>query len=125
MAGYPLVSLQMEILLLKWYSYYLQVQIIIKQRSIKTCFVFQKLPLFIPEMPAGFTSYCSDYPHLFRLDPVTTAVWLVSVSLIILSLPSSGILMNTKEENVSETGSVSVLRWGVRVTYYVESDRKS
>jgi hypothetical protein len=30
--------------------------------------------------------YCSDYPPLFRLDPVTTAIWLVSFGLIILSI---------------------------------------
>jgi hypothetical protein len=32
--------------------------------------------------------------------------------------PSSCILKNTKEHNVSETGSVSVLRWGVEDSYY-------
>jgi hypothetical protein len=38
-------------------------------------------------MPAGFTSYIAhDYPHLFHLDPVTTAVWLVSFGLTILSI---------------------------------------
>jgi cleavage and polyadenylation specificity factor subunit 1 len=30
-------------------------------------FVFPILPLFIPEMPAGFILYCSGYPHLFLL----------------------------------------------------------
>jgi hypothetical protein len=48
-------------------------------------FVFKIFLLFIPEMPAGFT-YCSDYPHLFHLDPVTTAVWPASLYLIILDI---------------------------------------
>jgi hypothetical protein len=41
--------------------------------------------------------------------------------------PSSGILKNTEECNVSETGSVSILWWGVGVgnTYSVGSVRKS
>jgi hypothetical protein len=44
-------------------------------------------PLCIPEMPAGFKSYIAQLiPQLFRLDPVTTAVWLVSFGLIILSI---------------------------------------
>jgi hypothetical protein len=30
--------------------------------------------------------YCSDYPHLLCLDPVITAIWLVSFGLIILSI---------------------------------------
>jgi hypothetical protein len=30
--------------------------------------------------------YCSDYLHLFLLDPVTTAIWLVSFDLIILNI---------------------------------------
>jgi hypothetical protein len=32
-------------------------------------------------MPAGFTSYLHCYLHLFGLDPVTTAVWFLSVDL--------------------------------------------
>jgi hypothetical protein len=40
--------------------------------------------------------------------------------------PSFGILRNTKEHNVSGTGSVSVLRWvGGEDTYSVGSVRKS
>jgi hypothetical protein len=31
--------------------------------------------------------YCSDYLHIFPLDPVTIAVWLVSFHLIILNIP--------------------------------------
>jgi hypothetical protein len=32
------------------------------------------------------SSLISDYPHLFHLDSVTTATWLVSFDLIILSI---------------------------------------
>jgi hypothetical protein len=38
-------------------------------------------------MPACLTSYfCSDYPHLFGLDPVTAAVWLVFFDLIVSNM---------------------------------------
>jgi hypothetical protein len=37
--------------------------------------------------------------------------------------PSSGILKNTKEHNVSGTWSVSVLRWGVGDTLLGSSER--
>jgi hypothetical protein len=47
-------------------------------------FIFQIFSLFISEMPAGF-KYCSGYPYLFRLDPVTTAMRLVSFDLITFS----------------------------------------
>jgi hypothetical protein len=37
--------------------------------------VFQTFPLFTPEMSAWLHRlHCSDYPHLFHLDPVTTAI---------------------------------------------------
>jgi hypothetical protein len=36
-------------------------------------------------MPPGFT-YCTDYPHLFHLDPVNTAIWFISFILIILNI---------------------------------------
>jgi hypothetical protein len=39
--------------------------------------------------------------------------------------PPSGILEDTEEHNLSETGSVSILSWGVGVTYSVGSVRKS
>jgi hypothetical protein len=39
--------------------------------------------------------------------------------------PSSGILKDTKGHNVSETGYVSVLRWGVEDNYSIGSARKS
>jgi hypothetical protein len=47
-------------------------------------FVFQIFSLVIPEIPAASVLHCSDYPHLFRLDPVTTAIWLLSFDLKIL-----------------------------------------
>jgi hypothetical protein len=43
--------------------------------------MFQISPLLIPEIVD-----CIHYPHLFHLDPVTTAIWLVSFGLIILSI---------------------------------------
>jgi hypothetical protein len=30
--------------------------------------------------------YCSDYAHLFCLNPGTTSIWLVSFDLVILSI---------------------------------------
>jgi hypothetical protein len=35
--------------------------------------MFRIFPPFNPEMCAGFTTYCSDFPHIFELDPVTEA----------------------------------------------------
>jgi hypothetical protein len=41
------------------------------KNTIFLCFfVFRIFLVFIPEM----SIYCSDYPHLFHLDPVTTAI---------------------------------------------------
>jgi hypothetical protein len=48
-------------------------------------FVFQVFPLFIPEMPAGFTSYTVQIIPIY-LNTVTTSIRLVSFDLIILSI---------------------------------------
>jgi hypothetical protein len=37
-------------------------------------FVFQIFLLFVPEMPASFTSYIVQIITIFRLDHVTTAI---------------------------------------------------
>jgi hypothetical protein len=46
-------------------------------------FVFQIFPHFVPEMPAGFTSYIVSYPHLFGLDPVTLQSGMMDVPILI------------------------------------------
>jgi hypothetical protein len=47
--------------------------------------VFQIFLLFIPERPTRSRFNCSEYARLFRLDPITTAIWFVSFELIIFS----------------------------------------
>jgi hypothetical protein len=45
--------------------------------------------LSFPEMPGGVSPYSIRIlPHLFYMDAVTTAIWLVSFDLIILSVLS-------------------------------------